>query len=497
MAEYEYIRTAHRVYRKNISEIARDTGHSRNTIRKALKGEFSGYKERTHQPFPVLGDYIETIDRWLTEDKERPKKQRHTARRIYNRLVNECGFKGAEATVRRYVRCAKLRLGIGAPQAFIPLDPEAGHELEVDWGTALAIIGEKKTRLKYCCFRSKLSGKHFLRFYRCERQQAFLDAHIKAFSFFGGVFTVLIYDNLTTAVQKVLKGKGRVEQEAFSKFKAYYNFEARFCNPGQGHEKGGVEGMVGFVRRNYMVPVPEAESLEALNQQMLAQCLKYGTHRMAGRDQSVNELFEKEKDLLIPLPEVPFENVQPHEGKVDKYATVIVDKNRYSVPYRYAGFQVKVLLYVDSLEIYAGGKRLATHERLYNNNKWSLQPDHYLELIQQRPQAFEAARPIRQWREHWPPALEKLLDRFCEKQGHTDGIKDFISVLMLYKDHQAEEVNAAVELVQHSPVSSSQSIKHLLLHLGGEMAPASEPLEGWPQLPLPDISAFAALEGVK
>lgn len=497
MAEYEYIRTAHRVYGRNISEIARDTGHSRNTIRKALNGELRSYKERTRQPFPVIGEYLETIDRWLTEDKGRPKKQRHTARRIYNRLVKEYGFKGSEPSIRRYVRVAKLRLGIGAPQVFIPLDPEAGHELEVDWGAAIAIIANKETRLKFCCFRSKCSGKHFLRFYRCERQQAFLDAHIQAFSFFGGVFKVLIYDNLKTAVQKILKGKGRLEQEAFSKFKSYYNFEARFCNSGKGHEKGGVEGLVGFARRNYMVPVPEAESLESLNQQMLSQCLAYGSHRMAGREQTVNELFEKEKAPLIPLPGVPFCNVQAHGGKVDKYATVIVDKNRYSVPYRYAGFQVEVLQYVDSLEIYAGGKRLATHERLYGNNKWSLHPDHYLELIQQRPQAFESARPIRQWREHWPPALERLLERFCEKQGYTDGIKDFISVLMLYKDHEADEVLAAVELALHTPVSSSQAVKHILLHRGGELVPDNEPLKGWPRLPAPDISIFATLGGVK
>lgn len=497
MAEYEYIRTAKRVYKKNISEISRDTGHSRNTIRKALNGEHSGYKKRVQQPFPTLGEYLAIIDGWLTEDKDRPKKQRHTARRIYNRLVNEHSFKGCEATVRRYVRTAKLRLGTGAPQAFIPLDPEAGYELEVDWGTASAIIGNKETRLKYCCFRSKRSGKHFLRFYRCERQQAFLDAHIQAFSFFGGVFKVLIYDNLTTAVQKVLSGKGRVEQEGFSRFKAYYNFEARFCNVGQGHEKGGVEGMVGFTRRNYMVPVPEAESLEALNQQMLAQCLNYGNHRMAGRDQTVDELFEMEKDHLIPLPGVPFSNVQTHGGKVDKYATVIVDKNRYSVPYRYAGFKVEVIQYVDSLAIYTGGKKLATHERLYSNNKWSLHPDHYLELIQQRPQAFESARPIRQWREHWPSALEALLERFCVKQGHTDGIKDFISVLMLYKDNDAEEVTAAVEQALSTPVSSSQSVKHILLHQGGEPAPANEPLEGWQKLSEPDISKFAVLGGVQ
>ena len=246
--------------------------------------------------------------------------------------------------------------------------------------------------------RSKYSGKHLVRCYPCERQQAFFDGHIQAFAFFGGVFPVLIYDNLTTAVQKVLRGKKRVLQESYDKFRGYYNFIPRFCNPGQGHEKGGVEGLVGYARRNYMVPVPKAESLDELNKKLLQDCLSYGSHRIAGREQTVNELYEIEKKHLITLPDIPFSNLETSCGKVDKYSTVVIDKNRYSVPTAYAYFKVNVVLYVDRVEIFYGNKKIASHLRLYNNNKWSLLPEHYLELIQQRPQAFDSARPIRQWR---------------------------------------------------------------------------------------------------
>lgn len=269
MEQYELVRTGYRVYGKTISEPARLTGHSRNTIKKAIRGEPWGYKERAHQPFPVLVDHVETIDRWLESDKDNPAKQRHTARRIYHRLVEEHGFEGSESNVRRYVRLAKMRLGIARSGAFIPCDPEAGNEAEVDWGTAVAILSGEEVRLKFFCMRSKYSGKHFVRFYPCERQQGFFDGHARAFSFFGGVFPVLIYDNLTSAVQKVLRGRDRVEQEQFCKLKAYYSFEARFCNPDRGHEKGGVEGLVGFARRNYMVPVPEAANLDELNEKIL------------------------------------------------------------------------------------------------------------------------------------------------------------------------------------------------------------------------------------
>ena len=209
MDQYELIRTAHRVYGKNISEIVRETGHSRSTVKKALRGEFSGYTQRQSQPYPALGPYLAVIETWLKEDKAQPKKQRHTAHRIYERLVDEHGFAGSEPTVRRYVRDAKARLGVNGTAAFIPLEPDVGREAEVDWGTAQAIIDGERRQIKFFCIRSKFSGKHFVRCYPCERQQAFFDAHLHAFEFFGGIFPVLIYDNLTSAVRKVLRGRNR------------------------------------------------------------------------------------------------------------------------------------------------------------------------------------------------------------------------------------------------------------------------------------------------
>lgn len=495
MDQYELVRTGYRVYGKNISELARLTGHSRNTIKKAIRGEPWGYKERRYQSLPVLGNYVATIDSWLENDQDKPAKQRHTAHRIFNRLVDEHGYEGGESTVRRYVRFAKMRLGIDTPCAFIPCDPEAGHEAEVDWGAAMAIISGQEVRLKFFCMRSKYSGKHFVRFYPCERQQAFFDGHARAFAFFDGVFPVLIYDNLTTAVRKVLRGKDRLEQEEFCKLKAYYSFEARFCNPDSGHEKGGVEGLVGVARRNYMVPVPEAGSIEELNEKILRQCVAYGNHKMAGRDRKVHELFEDEKEHLLSLPEEAFSNVQTCDSRADKYATVIVDKNRYSVPSRCAGFRVKVLFHVDRVEIFTGAKKVATHERMYGNNKWCLNPDHYLELIQQRPTAFNSARAIRQWRRSWPQSLHLLLERFCRAQGETKGIKDFITVLMLYRDHQAGEIEAAVDLAVENHISTSEGVCHLLAFAGDSDATIA-PLAAWSTLPPPDVAAYGQLGGV-
>jgi transposase len=492
--QYEYIRTAHRVYGKSIREIQRQTGHDRKTIRKALRSEPKGYAKRKAQPYPVLGPYMDLIDSWLEWDKEVGKKQRHTATRIYHRLVHEAGFKGSESAVRHYVREAKVRLGVNRVKAFIPLEPEGGKEAEVDWGGATAILAGEPVRLKFFCMRSKYSGKHFVRFYPCERQQAFFDAHIHAFGFFGGVFGTLIYDNLKAAVQKVLRGKDRVQQEAFKRFQSYYNFKAQFCNVASGHEKGGVEGLVGFARRNYMVPIPKAESIEELNGRVLQECLVYGNHRIQGREKRVNELFEEEKEHLIGLPSVGFTNIEGVESKVNPYATVILDKNRYSVPSRYVGLKVRGVLGVDWVQIFYEGKRIATHRRVFGNNKWQLDPDHYLELLQQRPGAFNAARPIREWRKNWPEALEQLLSKFVAAQGETNGTRDFISVLMLYREQSPSDVHAAVDLALENGISSSAGVKHLLLHChcGLEF----EPLEGWPTTLIPNVSIYGQLGGV-
>lgn len=300
---------------------------------------------------------------------------------------------------------------------------------------------------------------------------------------------MLIYDNLTTAVRRVLQGKNRILQESYLKFQGYYNFTPRFCNPSKGNEKGGVEGLVGFARRNYRVPMPESNSFNELNEKILQEILSYGNHRITGRDKTVNENFEEEKSSLIHLPPHPYSNIRISIGKVDKYSTVIVDKNRYSVPTKYTGLPVNVQVSVDTVELFRSGHHLAHHVRLYGNNKWSLNPDHYLELIQRRPQSFESARPIQQW----PPCLESLLDRFCQKQGHTNGVKDFISVLMFYRQHTPDEVQAAVELALEIRAGTSDDVKHLLLQTKKQIP--TEPLKDWPRLPVPDLSVYDPIGG--
>ena len=494
MEQYDYIRTAYRVYGHSIRRIAKDTKHSRNTIKLILKNEFSSYKARSSQPFPALQEYLSIIDLWLTEDRQNPKKQRHTARRIFHRLVSEHQYLGSESAVRKYVRQAKAKLGFRESLAFLPLVPEAGHEAEVDWGVAQVILKEEKIQVHYFCMRAKYSGKRFFRFYENERQQAFFDAHIRAFEFFGGVFPTLIYDNLKTAIKEILTGKKRVEQEEFQKFRAYYSFEARFCNPGKGHEKGGVEGAIGFARRNYMVPFPKGDSLEELNEKLLKDSLTYGEHQKKGSEKNVNELFEEERSYLLALPEFPYENLRTFEGKVDKYATVLVEKNRYSVPCRYAGFKVVVLLYVERVEVFYRNKQLAKHKRTNGKEEWNLNPLHYLELMQQRPQGFKSSRVYKQWKEEWPEGMNQLLKRFCEYAGERKGIKEFIKVLNLFNEYKKSELLGAIEIANQGKISSSEGVKQLLNYMNEEEE-KSVPLRDWPTFEPPDLEVYKRLEG--
>ena len=267
MDQYELIRTAHRVYKKSIRQIARETGHTRKTIRKALQGLSPKYRRKEEPACAVMDSVASVVEGWLKADQAGTPESRDT-RPIgsIHDWWKKNGFKGGESTVRRWVRERKARMGMNAALAVVPLDPEVAREAEVDWGSAWVVMAGERRLIKFFSMRSRYSGKSFVRAYPWERQEMFFDAHMRAFLFYGGIFPTLVFDNLTVAVRQILRGKGRVEQERFTAFRSYYTFEARFCNPAKGQEKGGVEGLVGFARRNFLVPIPEVKDFDELNE---------------------------------------------------------------------------------------------------------------------------------------------------------------------------------------------------------------------------------------
>lgn len=465
MDQYELIRTASRVYGKSIRAIAREYGHSRKTIRKALAGLEPRYRRKKAPLCPRMDPIAKTVEGWLLGDRDQPPKQRHTARRIYTRLVEEYGFTGSEATVRRWVRQCKGRIGLGSKQAVIPLDPECAREAEVDWGTAHVCMGGEQRKVKIFCMRSRYSGKSFVCAYPWERQEMFFDGHIRAFDFFGGVFPVLVFDNLKVAVLSILRGKKRIEQNRFTVFRSYYTFEARFCNPDSGREKGGVEGLVGFARRNFMVPIPEVADFTELNQLLLERCITRGQGIIAGREdnRTIDERHEQEQSRLLPIPAKPFENMKPVKVRISRYQTARVDRNRYSVPSAYVGRWVWAHIGSDTVRIYADQGKIADHARVFSNSKWQIDPQHYLDLLAERVGAFESARPIRQWRCYWPEEYERMLSILRRRLGDNKGTRDFVRILQLHRDYAATEVEKAVASALQCSSYGYESVKHLLL----------------------------------
>lgn len=464
MDQYELIRTAYFRYKKSIRQIAREFGHSRKTVRKAISGTEPKYGRKEPTSSSIMDPVAEIVNQWLLDDKNRPKKQRHTAQRVYDRLFDEYGFQGAYSTVRRWVRKRKADFGIDQKEAMIPLCPEIGKEAEIDWGTAKVIIGGEEKAVKVFCMRSRYSGKIFVRAYPYERQEMFFDAHIHAFSYFGGIYPVLVYDNLTVAVKRILQGRNRVEQDKFAFFRAYYTFETRFCNPGKGHEKGGVEGLVGFSRRNFMVPLPQADSFEELNHYFIDKCEKHNqrVRQKDGQQKTIQEYYEEEKEKLLPPPLVPYENLKEIPAKVNQYQVVQVDRNWYSVPTAYTGWNVTVHVKCWQVIVYYANKKIATHTRVFGKGNWCLNPLHYLDLLGIKTGGFDEARPIIQWRKFWPVVYEQMLSRLRERKGRSKGTREFIDILKLHNDYPSSKVQMAVQKSAVNGAWNYESVKQLI-----------------------------------
>ncbi len=316
----EAIRRAYFIEQKSIRQIARDFGHSRKTVRKALADpEAQPYTLRHPRPAPVLGAFKARIEALLADNVHLPRKQRYTARRIFQRLRAQ-GYKGSESSVRRYV--SQLRARNKKRAVFLPLEFDPGIDAQVDWGEAEAIISGKRQTVQLFVMRLCYSRRLFVMAAPSQRQEVFFDAHVRAFAAFGGVPHRITYDNLTTAVARVLEGRNREEQRSFIVFRSYYLFDSRFCTPGQGHEKGGVEHGVGFVRRNFLVPVPEFDSFEALNTYLAQCCLRDQDRQVKGQPQRIGQAFAQEQPMLRPLPERPFEAAKHRPARLNPYRYV-------------------------------------------------------------------------------------------------------------------------------------------------------------------------------
>jgi len=392
-----------------------------------------------------MDPYRGIIEAWLESDKTAPPKQVHTARRIYQRLVEEYGFTGAESTVRRYIHKLKDK----HVEMFIPLSAGYGEQAQVDWGKAKVFLYGKLTEISLFCMRMKASLVPFVRAYPTERLEAFLDGHQDAFQWFGGVPDTLMYDNPKVAVTKILKGPYREEHQIFSSLKAHYLFDSEFCNPAKGNEKGTVENLVKYVRQNVLVPVPEITSLEELNQMLLRWCEQQRSLRQTS--------WQEEVRCLRPLPKTEFRCARTKMVSSSRLLLFQFDHNYYSVPAQYGNKCLRLEAFVDKLEVYDRTTLIASHARSYSRGEKVMCLEHYLPILQDKPRAAKNALVVRKL----PQVYQDLRIALCSRD--VEGYREFAKILLLNTEYNFEDVLLAIEESFKQKVVSFEVIQQILI----------------------------------
>ena len=462
-------------------EAAKRFGVHRNTISKML--QFSvppGYRRRERPASKKLGPYMAWIDKVLEDDRAVHKKQRHTAHRIFDRLRAEEGYSGGYTIVRQYVAQATLR----AREMFVPLSHRPGHG-QADFGQADGYIAGKKTRFHYLCVDLPHSDGCFVKAYPAETAEAFCDGHVAAFDFFGGVPQSILYDNTRLAVAKIVKGGRRLRSHMFAELQSHYLFDDRFGRPGKGNDKGKVEGLVGYVRRNFMTPLPIADSFDTLNARFLDACIKRRQAVLRGHSTTIAERMAADISAFMPMPAAPYDACHKVVTRVSSMSLVRYRNNDYSVPTRYGHQEVLAKGYVDRVEIACRGEIVATHARSYGKAEFIYNPLHYLALLEHKSKALDQAAPLDGW---GLAECVHRLRRLMEARMGNPGRREFIQVLRLMEDFHQHQVEEAVAQALKLGAISFDAVKMLLL-ARLENRPARLDLTFYPYLPAATVAA--------
>ena len=461
---FEQIRKNYFIDHKKIREIARIYGIHRRQVRQAIKNAVPPQRKPANRNYSVLLLSLrQIIDQWLIEDCNSPSKQRHTGKRVYERLIAEHAYAGTEVTVRNYVYEKRKEFCI-PKNIYVPQIHMPGEEAEVDWYEAVVEFPHGRETVYIFQMRACYSGREFHIAFLHQNQQAFLEGHIEAFKYFGGVFNTIRYDNLTAAVKKVLRGRQRIEADRFIALRSHYLFQAVFCLPGiaGSHEKGGVECGVGRFRRSHLVPIPKVSGLVELNQLLLKSCQKDDGRIIIGKTATVAECWQHELDKLIALPMEPFTAMDVVTAKVNNRSLVTAKGNCYSVPVSYVSQEVEVHLQTETISIVKHGNIIAKHPRCYAHHQITAELDHYLPLLKIKPGALTNSVVLQQAKQKWPAIFKNYWEALIIRYGQHDANRQLIDLLWWARDFEITQIEILISKAMELGCYQAESIKGLM-----------------------------------
>lgn len=483
MELYRKVRLAHRDGMSSRA-LARYFGISRESVKKMLSFSVPpGYRRTAPIKRPKLDGFTEIIDQWLVDDVGQHRKQRHTAKRVFDRLREEHGFVGGYTIVKDFVREQKRR----RREMFIPLHHEPGHA-QADFGEALVVIDGIEQKAHFFAFDLPHSDASYIRAYPAATTEAWVDGHVHAFSFFGRVPLSVLYDNDRCLVSRILPDGTRKRTRLFSGLLSHYLIGDRYGRPGRGNDKGSVEGLVGWARRNFMVPLPRFASWDDFNAWLEEQCRKRQAETLRGHDETIGQRLQRDLQAMAELPPAPFEACEQATGQVSSQSLVRYQTNDYSVPVAYGYRDAWVRGYVDQVVIGCGGEIIARHPRCYAREDIVFDPVHYLPLIEQKIGALDQAAPLAKW--ELPPEFQTLR-RLMEARMIKAGRREYVQVLRLLESFELADLHVAVKNALRLGAVGFDAIKHLVL-CQVEQRPPKLDLEVYPYLPRAHVARTSA-----
>jgi transposase len=481
----------------SLRQACSEYGLNFRTVRKIVRHpEPPPFHAAPPRPKPVLGPFLAIVQQIIDDDHHAPPKQRHTARRIYERLRDEHGYPGCPSIVRDAVRAYKQ----SQAEVFLPLLHPPG-EAQVDFGRAETVVAGVRHKAALFVLTLPHSNARFGCLFPRECTETFHAGHARAFAFFGGVATRISYDNSKIAVAKLTGPHERRLTKEFLRLQAHFAFAAHFCRLRQAHEKGHVENGVGYVRRNFLVPVPQADTWDDLNAHLATACRREFERAAAGRDRATAELLAADRAAFLPLPAEPFEARRVELVTINSLSLGRFDGNDYSVPTAFAYQSLTATGTTDRVRFNHRGTVIAEHPRSWAKGQVTFEPLHYLALLERKPGALDYARPLAGWS---LPEVFAALRRRLQQADPKGGTRQYIRVLRLLETYDLAAVAAAVERALTLAVADADCVR-LLLEQARERPAAGFDLRGRPKLlavnlPPPDLAAYGALtsgKGVK